>query len=100
MKGEIEFFRKRFFGGFNRKDVINYIGKLAQERNENRAALERAEKSAQTMANALDAKSREVDELRNAYDEISNELEELRQTMSKEKDKVHRVKITKQRKHK
>ena len=43
MTGEIRFFRKRFFGGFNREDVINYIAMIAQERNELLAAKEKAE---------------------------------------------------------
>ncbi|MCL2045826.1 MAG: hypothetical protein FWG88_05520 [Oscillospiraceae bacterium] len=34
MSGEISYFRKRFFGGFNRDDVIDYIEKMAKERNE------------------------------------------------------------------
>ena len=44
MKGEKEFFRKRFFGGFNRDDVIKYIAKIAEERNEAFAARDNAEK--------------------------------------------------------
>ena len=43
MKGEICFFRKRFFGGFNREDVISYIATISQERNELMAAKEKAE---------------------------------------------------------
>ena len=50
MKGEKEFFRKRFFGGFNRDDVIKYIAKIAQERNEAITAKEKAEKEAKTLA--------------------------------------------------
>ena len=34
MTGEIDFFRKRFIGGFDRKDVVDYIAKLSNERNE------------------------------------------------------------------
>jgi hypothetical protein len=71
MKGEIEFFRKRFFGGFNRDDVVKYISKLAQERNESRIALERAEKDARNLARMLEAKEKELTLLR-------AELEELR----------------------
>ena len=50
MTGEIEFFRKRFVGGFNRQDVINYISKLAKERNDYRVAKEKAEQEAQELA--------------------------------------------------
>jgi len=50
VNGEKEFFRKRFFGGFNRDDVINYIARLAEERNEALAAKEKAEKKARALA--------------------------------------------------
>jgi len=48
--GEKEFFRKRFFGGFNRDDVIKYITKLAEERNDALAAKEKAERKARALA--------------------------------------------------
>jgi len=53
MKGEKEFFRKRFFGGFNRNDVIKYIAKIAEERNEAIAAKEKAEKNARALAEEI-----------------------------------------------
>ena len=53
MKGEKEFFRKRFFGGFNREDVVKYIAKIADERNEALAAQEKAETKAQELAEEL-----------------------------------------------
>ncbi|MCL2366886.1 MAG: hypothetical protein FWC75_07570 [Oscillospiraceae bacterium] len=49
MSGEVNFFRKRFFGGFNRDDVVEYISNLAQERNECKEAKELAEAKANTM---------------------------------------------------
>ena len=53
MKGEKEFFKKRFFGGFNRNDVIKYIAKIAEERNEAIAAKEKAEKELQKLTEEL-----------------------------------------------
>ena len=50
MKGEVEFFRKKFIGGFNRKDVVSYITKLANERNESRDGKEKAEADSRTLA--------------------------------------------------
>jgi hypothetical protein len=44
MKGEKVFFRKKLFGGFNREDVVVYIAKIAEERNEAITAKEKAEK--------------------------------------------------------
>lgn len=49
MSGELNFFRKRFFGGFNRQDVIDYVEKLARERNELRLAKEKVEQDMQTI---------------------------------------------------
>jgi len=53
MKGEKEFFRKRFFGGFNRTDVIKYIAKIAEERNEAIAAKEKAEKELRALTEEI-----------------------------------------------
>ena len=53
MKGEKEFFRKRFFGGFNREDVIKYIAKIADERNEALAAKEKAEQDSRALADEV-----------------------------------------------
>ena len=71
MAGEINYFRKRFFGGFNREDVVEYIAKLARERNEFSAAKDKAVQDARVLAG-------EVATLR-------NELEETRQAMIKYK---------------
>ena len=53
MSGEKEFFRKRFFGGFNRDDVIKYITRIADERNEAVAARQKALKEIQTLKDEL-----------------------------------------------
>ena len=57
MAGEVNFFRKRFFGGFNREDVVGYIAKLSQERNALEAAKVKAENEVLTL-------KREIEELR------------------------------------
>ena len=61
MTGEIEFFRKRFVGGFNREDVVNYISKLAQERNEYREAKEKAEQDIHALNDYIAALRIELD---------------------------------------
>ena len=53
LTGEIEYFRKRFVGGFNRQDVIDYIAKLAQERNDWCEAKERADRDVQALSNEV-----------------------------------------------
>ena len=62
MTGEIMFFRKRFFGGFNRKDVVKYIAMLAEERNELAAAKDKAENDAKALAREVAALRLEKDE--------------------------------------
>ena len=42
MTGEIQFMRKQIFGGFNRKDAVAYVAKIAKERNDARDANEEA----------------------------------------------------------
>ena len=49
MTGDINSFRSRFFGGFNREDVVEYIAKLAQERNELEAAKTKADNDVQAL---------------------------------------------------
>ena len=61
MTGEIEFFRKRFVGGFNRQDVVNYISKLAQERNDYREAKEKADQDIHALNDYIAALRVEVD---------------------------------------
>jgi hypothetical protein len=53
MKGEKVFFRKKLFGGFNREDVVTYIAKIAQERNEAVTAKEKAEKEVSKLTREL-----------------------------------------------
>ena len=80
MEGEKEFFRKRFFGGFNREDVIKYIAKIANERNEALAAQEKAEKELNEARTAQEKAEKELDETRTAKDKAENELKEVRAT--------------------
>ena len=62
MTGDINFFRKRFFGGFNREDVAGYIAKMARERNELAAAVEKAENEARVLAREIVALRQETEE--------------------------------------
>jgi chromosome segregation ATPase len=84
MTGEINFFRKRFLGGFNREDVVSYISKLAQERNENREARAIAEEDARTLADEAEAlrqktedAKKDADESRMAMESANLELQKL-----------------------
>jgi len=62
MEGEIKFFRKRFIGGFNRQDVIEYVAGLSMERDEYIAAKERAERYAQMLSEEIVALKHELKE--------------------------------------
>ena len=53
MTGEIEYFRKQFFGGFNQQDVIDYITKLSRERHDLSDALNKSEKDMQLLAGVV-----------------------------------------------
>ena len=64
MTGEIEFFRKRFVGGFNRKDVVGYISKLAKERNTYREAKEAAEQEVSALKGELESLRIEIEAAR------------------------------------
>lgn len=64
MAGEISYFRKRFLGGFNREDVIDYIEKLAQERNKLQAEKTAAEQRLMQLSGELETLRREIEEAR------------------------------------
>ena len=84
MAGEIKFFRKRFFGGFNRKDVVGYIATMAKERNDLESARNKAEDSVREL-------NREVTALRFETElawRVTNEREERGETVLKSERKT------------
>ena len=64
MTGEIDFFRKRFIGGFDRKDVVDYVAKLASERNALAEARDKAVQETKELAGLVEALRREVEDTR------------------------------------
>ena len=109
MTGEVKFFRKRFFGGFNRDDVVKYVSKLAQERNECRTAKDKAETDARAMADEVeplrlelelakqeaqvdrDAKAeaeRDVDRLNEVVESLRKDLKEAESTIFESRQAV------------
>ena len=83
MTGEIKFFRKRFIGGFNRQDVVDYIAILAKERDANLALKEKAQKDAQKLVDEIALLRYERDEARRLVDEYKSEvLDAARRTLS------------------
>ena len=106
MSGEVKFFRKRFFGGFNRDDVVKYISKLAQERNEYKSAREAAEAQTKAMTEEVEPlrieaqKAREIVEkvaqesgfLLEAKEKAENETEKLRHEINSLKLELAEVK--------
>jgi len=74
MTGEIKFFRKRFIGGFNRQDVIDYIADIAQERDKNLALREKAENESRELVATIVLLKRERDEARQLASEYKSEV--------------------------
>lgn len=64
MDGEVNFFRKKFIGGFNRQDVVEYVTKLAKERNEMSAERDKALQSLRALEAESAAVRTELDDLR------------------------------------
>ena len=81
MKGEKEFFRKRIFGGFNREDVVKYIAKIADERNDAIAAKEKAERELKALGEELKKLHEQKNEPFNA---VATEETTATEEMSKE----------------
>lgn len=73
MKGERDFFRKSFLGGFNRRDVVAYISKLAAERNEIEATRDKAVNDARAMTLEIAALQMELDEARRLAEDYKAE---------------------------
>ena len=63
MTGDINFFRKRVFGGFNREDVVSYIAMMAKERSELEAAKDKAENDVKALAREVAAFRLEAEEV-------------------------------------
>ena len=82
MTGEIKFFRKRFIGGFNRQDVIDYITVISKEREKDKAIIAKAEQDARGYMAEIESLMRERDEaMRLAYEYRSEVLEEAKKTL-------------------
>ena len=98
MSGDINFFRKSFFGGFNRKDVVDYIEKLAQERNELDEWKENAQKEADSLRDANRALRQEAEEMKEQSDLVAKALGEdngkLRQEIELAMDKARKTAAT------
>jgi len=76
MSGEKKYFRKRFFGGFNREDVVKYISELAKERNESDAAREKAESNYNAMAEAFEPLRQRAIEAEEAMQTAQQDMQE------------------------
>lgn len=74
MTGEIKFFRKRFIGGFNRQDVVDYIAELARERDENLALREKSDQKVRDLMAEIDSLKHERDEARRLAEEYKSEV--------------------------
>ena len=53
MTGEVQFIKKQMFGGFNREDVVEYVAKIAKERNEAREANAEAQEKIEVLVSEI-----------------------------------------------
>jgi len=74
MTGEVNSFRSSFFGGFNRGDVVDYIAKLAQERNELEDAKNKMEEEKRALILEIETLRRETEDTRRSLAEDSERL--------------------------
>lgn len=75
MTGEISYFRKRFLGGFNREDVIDYIEKLAQERNKLQEEKDKAEHRLLILTSELETLRLEIEQARKSeFEDRENKI--------------------------
>jgi chromosome segregation ATPase len=74
MTGEIKFFRKRFIGGFNRQDVVDYIAELAQQRDENLALKQKAEQDTRALEAEILSLRRECEEAKRQAEGYKSEV--------------------------
>ena len=79
MQGEIQFIKKQIFGGFNRKDVVAYIAKMAKERNEAREACKAATTKLEELTEEIKALKLELENSKKVVDEVKD-----RKTLKKE----------------
>lgn len=97
MNGDVRHFRRKFFGGFDSRDVVRYIEELAGQRNRYKMTGDRLENELKTLndeikrlqselddterriteikVKSLDASSRDISSLKDAYTDIRSEME-------------------------
>ena len=68
MTGEISYFRKRFFGGFNKQDVVEYIVKMAKERNELEDEKNKIAENTNLFADEIARLSKKINEMQRQMD--------------------------------
>jgi len=91
MAGEINYFRKRFFGGFNRQDVVDYIEKLAGERNEKAEAGEKAIQDAKALAIEVAILQQKLEDIANEHEKTELEFEKSRLDIGKAKLEIEQI---------
>jgi len=80
MTGEISYFRKRFFGGFNKQDVVDYIVKMAQERNGLEDEKNKITKDVQLFADEVSSLRKKINEMQRQMDDDREKKEAIFKT--------------------
>ena len=71
-------FRGSLFGGFNRKDVAVYIGKVGKETNEYKEECAKLKEENRELKSKVDELTRQISELSAQNEELNGEVETLR----------------------
>jgi len=93
MEGEQNIFRKKIIGGFNRQDVVEYITKLAKERNDLQNAKNKAASDARALEAEVAALRTELGSVRKAvYDYKVESLANAGKALSELEDGIKQLK--------
>ena len=86
-------FRRRFFGGFDRTDVINYIENISVQRNRYQAEAQKYAAEAEELRSKLASLTKELNENNTKQNSIQNELREAQDELETVKGQLdHKTK--------
>lgn len=81
-------FRRRFFGGFDRTDVINYIENISVQRNRYQADAQKSASEAEELRSKLDDLTKELQDNNIRQNNTQNELREAQDELETVKDQL------------
>lgn len=94
MGSELGGFKSRFFGGFDRKDVIDYIEKAAAERNELTKEKEKLVEENEKLNEKISAISSDLVLLKTENRELKSKLEEAENSAKSQEESLRELRET------